>query len=454
MKKILSIVFAVMPFALFAQNVGINTTSPQAPLHIVAHSTQGIQVQAGPASTVAAIDLKTSAIPYDQLEIYKYVPGASGTIGGIALSGLSKITGGVGATAGLLTGTLTDHPMHFFTNLQERLRITGGGDFGIGVPLPQYKFHVVTSSGEAGLGLQNEIPTGQSLMSLGYGARSTGNGLVLLKFGPSAAGTAYGLPRSNLSLVTSDYGSGALVVGTGNNSSLHLGTNSSVKMEIRPDGNTAIGTTANNSARFHVRRQVDLVIGSSEFLAAVYGENGSSIDGSGVYGATASARAGATGFAGVTGNNVGTGTDRMGVVGMSSGTSSLSTLSAGVAGYGDNGVLGWTNSTSGAAVVAQHETGGTALDMNNGFMKVSGTNKTAFKHTTNATNVSSHLTILGYVNAASTDLLFVMHDYGDVGPYLTKHVGVWWNGSNWTIYNEDSSPMPQGLRFNVLVIKQ
>ena len=454
MKKMYSLLLAALPLLAISQNVGININTPQTPLHIRTHTANGIRVETAPTNSQASLELRTSPTGYDQLEVYKYATGASGTVSGIPLSGLSSVTSGVDAQGGFLAGTLNDHPFYFVTNNNERLRITNTGDFGMGTGAPAFKFHMLTTSGEAGLGLQNDHAAGQSLLNLGYGARGSGNGLALIKYGPSVPGNAYGIPRANLSLVTSDYGGGALVVGTGNNSPLHFGTNSSVNMQIKPGGNVGIGVNASEYTRLYVRRTVNLISGPSGPVGSIFAENGSDIDGSGVFAISFAPRTGANGFAGLTGHNLSSSTDRFGVIGVSSGTSAPAALSAGVGGYGDNGVLGWTESASGAGVVAQHANGNTALEVNNGNIKVSGTNRPAFKHLTTAGNTSGNLTLLSYANAHETDLLFVTHDYGTVGPYLNKPYGVWWDGTHWTIYLEDSSAMALNVRFNVLVIKQ
>ncbi len=97
------------------------------------------------------------------------------------------------------------------------------------------------------------------------------------------------------------------------------------------------------------------------------------------------------------------------------------------------------------------------LEINNGFIKVSGTNKTAFTVTATAGNSSGHVLELNYANQASTDILIVTHNYSPPGgptSYHNYNVGVFWNGSRWTIYNENTLVPILGVSFNVLVIKQ
>lgn len=175
---------------------------------------------------------------------------------------------------------------------------------------------------------------------------------------------------------------------------------------------------------------------------------------SGVYGITPGVRSGSNFYAGVTGYNTGVAADRFGVIGVTLGSVSGSVYSAGVAGYGIYGVLGNSDLTTGAGVIAQHATGRTALELNNGFVKVSGSNKTAFKHTTAASNIFGNTTILNYANPSADDILIITHNYSPTNTYLNKATGVFFNGTDWAIYNEDLSAMPVSIVFNVLVIKQ
>ncbi|MES2777094.1 MAG: hypothetical protein V4722_23155 [Bacteroidota bacterium] len=92
------------------------------------------------------------------------------------------------------------------------------------------------------------------------------------------------------------------------------------------------------------------------------------------------------------------------------------------------------------------------LELNNGFLKVSGANKTAFIHTAEVANISGNLTYLNYSGMASTDIVIVSHVY--VAAY-TGPVGVWWVGSGWAIFRENNpGVMPAGEKFSVMVIKQ
>jgi hypothetical protein len=94
------------------------------------------------------------------------------------------------------------------------------------------------------------------------------------------------------------------------------------------------------------------------------------------------------------------------------------------------------------------------LELNDGFIKVSGTKRTAFKHTTTALNVTGDYTVLSYDSPTIDDIVIVTHNFTPKNTNLNKTVGVFWTGSTWAIYNEDLSLMQANITFNVLVIKQ
>ena len=41
---------------------------------------------------------------------------------------------------------------------------------------------------------------------------------------------------------------------------------------------------------------------------------------------------------------------------------------------------------------------------------------------------------------------------GQSGVYNDHATGVWYNGSQWAIYNQDLAAMPPGASFNVLIL--
>ena len=75
-----------------------------------------------------------------------------------------------------------------------------------------------------------------------------------------------------------------------------------------------------------------------------------------------------------------------------------------------------------------------------------------FKHTANASNIHHDFTIIDNpaTNNRPNKVLFVSHDYGSSGPYITGALGVWYKNNKWIIFNQDRTPMPVGAKFNVL----
>jgi hypothetical protein len=232
----------------------------------------------------------------------------------------------------------------------------------------------------------------------------------------------------------------------------------------------------------------------------VYGQGGStgvygltaSGTGTGVYGATDSYR-GVWGRGLTTGDGVyGDASTGKGVHGLtsSSGIGVYGNATAGGTGVQGQSISGYggffqsdsytgieTSSLSSYAIVGSNTSatipvaqfanlsGGTALELIastavkiTGAIKVAGgiTAQPAFKIVTTAGNTVLNQLVIPNTTLANNanDILIVTHNYGSGGPYLNKAVGVFWNGSSWTIYLEDVTAMPVGVTFNVLVIKQ
>lgn len=158
-----------------------------------------------------------------------------------------------------------------------------------------------------------------------------------------------------------------------------------------------------------------------------------------------------------------------GVVGISSGGNGV--FGSSITGYAIYGRKGNGDGYSGTVAYFVNETPANtapvvkiaaagaqpALELNNGYIKVTGANKSAFTITGTGTNASGHILTLNYPNQAANDILLVTHNYNPGGVGGTYHnipVGVYWNGSAWTIYSEDTTTPMLGKAFNVLVVKQ
>jgi hypothetical protein len=167
---------------------------------------------------------------------------------------------------------------------------------------------------------------------------------------------------------------------------------------------------------------------------------------------------------GVRGMNSSLGTAGVGVLGYHAGEGSgvYGTSVSGTGVYGRStdatngtGVYGLGNGSSAIGVNAEYSgsnAGGVALQLTNGFMKVSGARKTAFQHTTTVINVAQNRTTLNYLGMAQTDMIIVTHVLNN--NLLNTGCGVWWNNNAWHIFLENNANMPVGETFNVFVIKQ
>jgi hypothetical protein len=132
----------------------------------------------------------------------------------------------------------------------------------------------------------------------------------------------------------------------------------------------------------------------------------------------------------------------------------------GVNAFGNSvGVQG--TSTSGTGVYASSSSG-SALTIGSGAFHVSGASTNsltaAFTQVAVSTNISSATTFIynpqcdGDPNA----ILIVTPNYsphGGYSGYWNHPVGVYYNGAHWGIFNEDTTVMPAGPAFNVLIIK-
>jgi hypothetical protein len=80
----------------------------------------------------------------------------------------------------------------------------------------------------------------------------------------------------------------------------------------------------------------------------------------------------------------------------------------------------------------------------------------AFVHTASNTNITSNWTTISnpFLDGNPNATIIVSHNYSAnaSGVYLDHPIGVWYDGSNWTIYNQDVAAMPVDAAFNVLIL--
>jgi len=77
-----------------------------------------------------------------------------------------------------------------------------------------------------------------------------------------------------------------------------------------------------------------------------------------------------------------------------------------------------------------------------------------YVHTATAANTSGHITTIDHpdLNGNPDAPIVYVNNYnpgGESGVYNNNIAGLWYNGSEWTIYNEDLSPMIIGASFNI-----
>ena len=144
--------------------------------------------------------------------------------------------------------------------------------------------------------------------------------------------------------------------------------------------------------------------------------------------------------------------------GADTGVMGLSGSGSGVSGQSYTGVGVNAFSVDGTAVVAGHGAGGTALELVNGSIRVSGASRAAFRHVSTVSNVSGNLTRINHpqTNLDPDAMLFVTHVFAAGATVYTPALGVYYDNvsGKWTIFDEDLSTMHAGAIFNVLVVKQ
>ncbi len=83
-------------------------------------------------------------------------------------------------------------------------------------------------------------------------------------------------------------------------------------------------------------------------------------------------------------------------------------------------------------------------------------NDSIFIHTATAANIGGHITTISHPDLDGNPgaQIIVTHNWnpgGTGGIYNDNVDGVWYDGSNWTIFNEDITPMVEGASFNIYI---
>lgn len=92
------------------------------------------------------------------------------------------------------------------------------------------------------------------------------------------------------------------------------------------------------------------------------------------------------------------------------------------------------------------------------FVGVGGGAGVSAKHVATAGNISGNYTVIDHpmLNGNPDAIVNFTHNWGTSGTtanvILDKTLGIWYTGSNWSIYTEDQTAMPQDIEFDLFIL--
>jgi len=496
-----TIIFSSLLFlttGLLAQNVGIGTPTPLDLLDVYSDAGNSfLRVSNGNTNAQSGVRLYTAGGINTDFVLYGSNVGLN--VAGISAKNLTRLWASIGP---LMLGTGNAQPLYFVTNALPRMTISDIGNIGIGVNPFTYRLAVeATTDGAIYAKTTAVAAPGQFINSIsGRISNNSLSGAGITGYAENSGGGTTGISPGMYGVAGSSLEVGYGVAGFGNSGSGGLlgevlaGTGKALRtigavqmtglgeapnrvLTTDAFGNaswqtsqllahTHYGEVWNGAAEAGLSITTSLPTGrairvtASSATGSTYGVLAENVSPSG-YGVYAVNRSngnwhpgvGNTGVAGLAGNGIG-------IMGASvTGTSIYGLKDNFGAAVGSVAIFEnkKTGNTS-AVVVAKAVNGQSALELNNGYLKVAGTNKTAFTITANAANSSGHILRLSYLDPQPSDIVFVTHNFNPggvaVGAYHNQAVGVFWNGLTWAVYNENTTIPIINISFNVMIIKQ
>ncbi|MES2777096.1 MAG: hypothetical protein V4722_23165 [Bacteroidota bacterium] len=419
-------------------NVGINTTNPLYRLHVENGNRESLFIENPVVAATATVRIlkgypENSAHPVTALSVQSNgVPAAifsSSSHDAFTALSTSDQTGigSFGSTGFFVqSSSVTDATVLLVQSpgVGKGLHVLKTGTQGDGITVD------VRSIGQSAIYALNHSTTG------GFGVvaeSNSGNSFEGRKNGTATGSTAYfqNTNAANTSPTVEISGNGS-----GNKLLITDASFAAASVQFSSNATNVLSISKQNSS------------GSGINVLASNGSNASGITAANNVNTTAASSYGVRGFAG----NETFPSQLSGTIGVYGSSATTSQLGIGVAAtsYSSNGaaLLGWYLGTG----------NGNAIDLRNGYLRVSGPTKTAFIHTATSSNITGHVTSLSYPGAAATDMVIATQVYNPggtpFGVYNSHPIAVYWFSNTWNIFNQDFVAMPVDAAFNVLVIKQ